>query len=124
MAFLQRFAPLGRREPAFDTALPKTPSMLSPNALIARGIGGGLAGILMGGAILALLAGVQGMKTTPTGESSFFSALVDIVQPSGIGAWIQLLGLVAFGTITGLVTAALSAVRRSGSHSNDDRKQK
>jgi PAT family beta-lactamase induction signal transducer AmpG len=117
LVLLHRFAPFGMREPSFGTAPPKAPSTLSPNALIARGIGGSLAGTLMGACVLALLSGLKDMKAAPTGELPFFGALVEILQPSGIGAWIQLLGLAVFGSMTGLVTAALSAARRSGGNS-------
>jgi hypothetical protein len=54
------------------------------------------------------------MSTGPTGDFQFIAPLLEILQPSGIGAWMQLLGLVIFALTMGLVTAALSAARRGG----------
>lgn len=120
LALLQRFAPLGMREPSFRMEAPKAQAMLSPNALIARAIGGGLGGILVGAFVLALLAALKGLKTAPTSEWQFVGPLVELVQPSEIGDWLQLVGLAVFGIMTGLVTAALSAARRAGGKVNGD----
>jgi PAT family beta-lactamase induction signal transducer AmpG len=114
LAFLHRFAPFGVREPSFDLEPPKALATLSSSALLRRGIAGSLAGLLTGACVLALLSGLNVMKTAPHGEFRFLSALVALIQPAGIGAWLELLGLAVFGAMTGLVTAALSAARRSG----------
>jgi hypothetical protein len=73
---------------------------------------GTLAGILIGAALLAALAGLRGMKTVPGGEFLFMAALRAIIQPAGIAGWMQLGGVVVVGVATGLVAAALSAAQR------------
>jgi hypothetical protein len=40
------------------------------------------------------------------------AALREIIQPVGIGGWMQLGGVVVVGLATGLVAAALSAAQR------------
>jgi hypothetical protein len=42
------------------------------------------------------------------------AALREIIQPVGIGGWMQLGGVAVFGMAIGLVTAALSAAQRGG----------
>ncbi len=112
MLLLHRFAPLGMREPPFTVEKPQVLSPLSTTALAWRGVFGTLAGILIGAALLAALAGLRGMKTVPGGEFLFMAALRAIIQPAGIAGWMQLGGVVVVGVATGLVAAALSAAQR------------
>jgi hypothetical protein len=90
---------------------------LSSAALLARGLSGTVVGTLVGIISLTVLAGLKGMRAVPAGEFSFLTPFVDIIQPVGIGAWLQLIGIGVFGLATGLVTAALSAARRGHDHS-------
>jgi hypothetical protein len=73
-----------------------------------------MAGTLIGAALLAVLAGLRGMKTAPGGEFLFVAQLHEIIQPVGISGWMQLGGVTVFGMATGLVTAALAAAQRGG----------
>jgi PAT family beta-lactamase induction signal transducer AmpG len=117
MLFLHRFAPFGRREPPFGVEPPQALPTLSSPALLVRGLWGAMAGTLVGIILLTVLAGLREMRTAPGGEFSFITPLVDIIQPAGIGPWLQLVGIGVFGLATGLVTAALSAARRGPEHS-------
>jgi len=114
MLLLQRFAPLGLREPPFTVEKAKALPPLSTGALARRGLLGTMAGILIGAALLATLAGLRGMKAVQGGEFRLMAALGEIIQPVGIGGWMQLGGVAVFGMATGLVTAALSAAQRGG----------
>jgi MFS transporter, PAT family, beta-lactamase induction signal transducer AmpG len=113
MLLLHRFAPLGVREPPFTVEEPRALPPLSTARLARRGVLGTLAGALIGAALLAALAGLRGMKSSPGGEFLFMAQLREILQPAGIGGWLQLGGVAVFGMAIGLVTAALSAARRS-----------
>ena len=112
MLLLHRFAPLGVREPAFTVEQPKALPPLSPMALMLRGLLGALGGFLTGVLLMAILSGLKGMKTAPTGAFYLAERLWEIVLPVGVGGWMQLAGLVVFGMAVGLVTAALSAAQR------------
>ncbi len=112
MLLLHRFAPLGLREPPFTAEPAKALPPLSTAALAWRGVLGMMAGSLIGAALLAALAGLSGMKTLPAGEFRFIAPLLEILQPVGIGGWLQLGGVTVFGMATGLVTAALAAAQR------------
>jgi MFS transporter, PAT family, beta-lactamase induction signal transducer AmpG len=116
MLLLHRFAPLGVREPPFIVEKAKALPPLSTGALAWRGVFGTLAGVLIGAALLATLAGLRGMKAVQGGEFLFMAALGEIIQPVGIGGWLQLGGVALFGMASGLVTAALSAAQRGGYH--------
>ncbi len=92
MLLLHRFAPFGLREPPFGVEPPKALSTLSSPALLVRGLSGAIAGTLVGIILLTMLAGLKGMKTAPVGEFSFIVPFLDIIQPVGIGPWLQLVG--------------------------------
>jgi len=114
MLLLQRFAPLGLREPSFAVGKVDALPPLSTRSLACRGVIGAMAGLLIGAAMLAILAGLRGMKASDGGEFLWMAALGEIIQPAGIGGWMQLGGVAVFGLATGLVTAALSAAQRGG----------
>jgi MFS transporter, PAT family, beta-lactamase induction signal transducer AmpG len=119
MLLLHRFAPFGVRELPFSWEKAATREPFSSAALLVRGLLGALGGVIIGASTLAVLAGLRGMRTRAAGEFQFIAPLLEIVQPAGIGAWMQFLGLAIFGMAVGLVTAALSAVRR-GRHELSD----
>ena len=114
MLLLHRFAPLGLRDPPFTVEKPIALPPLSTAALAWRGLFGTIAGTLIGAALLAALAGLRGMKSAPGGEFLFVAQLCEVIQPVGIGGWMQLSGVAVFGVAIGLVTAALAAARRGG----------
>ncbi|HXH10683.1 MAG TPA: MFS transporter [Alphaproteobacteria bacterium] len=114
LALLHRFAPLGVREPTLQEDIPKILPGLSTAALVVRGLGGGMVGMLVAVSTVVSLSWLRAMPTTSLGEFRVLEALIETVHPSGIGAWLQLTGIVVFGAVSGLVTAALSAARRTG----------
>jgi MFS transporter, PAT family, beta-lactamase induction signal transducer AmpG len=114
MLLLHRFAPLGLREPPFTIDKPNTLPPLSASALVLRGLLGAIAGMLIVGALLAALTGLREMRATPEGGFHLMAPLLGIIQPEGVGGWMQLGGIAVFGLVTGLVTAALSAAQRGG----------
>ena len=114
MFLLHRFAPLGLRDPPFTVEKPTALPPLSTAALAWRGVFGTVVGTLIGAALLAALAGLRGMKSTPGGEFLFVAQMREVIQPAGINGWMQLSGVAVFGMAIGLVTAALAAARRGG----------
>ncbi len=110
LVLLQRFSPVGVRDPviAVEDRDPRPP--LSRGALVARGVLGGLAGCLIGAIALASVTAVKGARA---GEGGFDLArgLAALVRPEGVVGWIQALGLLTFGGIVGLMTAAVFAAR-------------
>jgi PAT family beta-lactamase induction signal transducer AmpG len=111
MLLLHRFAPLGLRELSFTVEKVHALPPLSAGALAWRGIIGTMAGILIGIALLATLAGLRGMTAVEGVGFLWMAALGEIIRPVGIGGWVQLGGVAVFGLATGLVTAALAAAQ-------------
>jgi PAT family beta-lactamase induction signal transducer AmpG len=112
LVLLQRFVPLGTREPTFAVEGPQALPALSASALCVRGLGGGVAGFLGAAAALAWLASPKGGRDAAAWP--WLGSMLDIFRPAGAGAWVQLAGLVVFGAIAGLIAAAVSAARRPG----------
>ena len=60
----------------------------------------------------ALLAAFDTMRTTPGASFDYGTALRQTMLPTGIGGWLQLVGILSFGVIGGLFVAAYAAARR------------
>jgi MFS transporter, PAT family, beta-lactamase induction signal transducer AmpG len=103
LALLARFVPPGTREPEFTIEPPASGEPLGTSALVGRGVAGALVAALIGAALLATLPWLKG--------GGFADALAAIVAPADLAGWLQLGGVVAFGAIAGLFTAAAAAAR-------------
>ena len=118
LLMLARFVPFGVREPAFDAEEPAPPPSgppLSTPELVTRGVIGGVvigAGTLV---MAALLAAFDAMRATPGAPFDYGAALRQTMFPTGVGGWLQLVGILAFGIIGGLFVAAYAAARRRAS---------
>jgi hypothetical protein len=60
----------------------------------------------------ALLAAFDAMRATPGAPFDYGAALWQTIFPTGVGGWLQLVGILAFGIIGGLFVAAYAAARR------------
>ena len=111
LVMLQRFAPLGVREPEFSVEEPRLRVPLGAGALVARGvIGGALSGVVAV-VMVAVLAAVKTMREAPDGVFDLGGALWTVVRPVGITDWVQLAGVLCFALIGGMFVAAVSAAR-------------
>jgi MFS transporter, PAT family, beta-lactamase induction signal transducer AmpG len=113
LIMLARFVPIGVREPEFTVEeIPATTIPVPSSSLAVRGI---VAGLLVGGGSIALVAFLDALKTmrdTPAGGFRFAAAFVRVWHPSGAADWLQLLGIVVFAWIVGLFVAAALAAKR------------
>jgi PAT family beta-lactamase induction signal transducer AmpG len=110
LILLYRFVPLGVREPHFrvrETAL-KEP--LGAHGLVWRGAIGGVVGTLVGVATLLLLEALNAFGD-PEVSFRLRDSLYDLIVPAETTAWFTTLGVIAFGVICGLLTAAVAAAR-------------
>lgn len=111
LALLARFVPPGVREPVFelDTAPPATP--VDRANLAAKGVVGGVAGFAFGSLFIALMSALKDMR----GKGGIFDFGMQFAQlflPQDMGGWITLGGVMIFGAVAGLFTAAVYAARR------------
>jgi len=95
--------PPGTREPEFMIEPPSAGEPLGTGALVGRGVAGATIGAAIAACLLAALPWLKG--------EGFVTTLAAIVRPVDLGAWLQLAGVVAFGAIAGLFTAATAAAR-------------
>ena len=111
MILLGRFVPPGTREPEFEVLAPPHGKPLDSTGLTQRAFIGGTVGLITGAAFLALMSAMKKMRAKPPASFDPWSEFVAIFQPVNPGAWITLIGILIFGLIIGLFTAAIYAAR-------------
>jgi PAT family beta-lactamase induction signal transducer AmpG len=111
LLMLQRFAPLGTREPRFvvEELPPREP--LSSAGLAVRGLAGGLAGFAAAVGIASMLAALEGARE-PGWHFSPLAPMARTLRPDTTPNVLTLAGCIAFAAVAGLVTAAVCAARR------------
>ena len=114
LVFLQRFAPIGVREPRFETPVapagPRRP--LSSGRLVGAGALAGILALVGGGLSVALLGALAAMRGKEPKPFAPGEQLARLVAPAGISDWINVGGLVIFAGAVGLFSAAVFAARR------------
>ncbi|MEM7353675.1 MAG: MFS transporter [Acidobacteriota bacterium] len=116
LLMLQRFSPLGVREPEFIVEAPRRRRPLSAAALTLRGVIGALLGFAFAASCSALLAAMKAARGDD-GVFDFTAAWVDLLQPGAISDWLGLLGFGIFAAVIGLSTAAVFAARHGAAAS-------
>lgn len=111
MVMLQRFCPVGAREPRLESdAAPSGPAVSLPG-LMARGLLGAIGAWACAALTIAALAGMKAVHNDPHASFDLLSRLADLAAPHTWGAWAQLAGIVLFGLVVGLAVAATAAAR-------------
>jgi PAT family beta-lactamase induction signal transducer AmpG len=109
LLLLQRFSPLGTRDPIFTVEPSHGRPPLKARAIGVRGVAGGLAGLILGAVCLAGLDGLKALRADPTASFDLAGRLAVLTQPQNAGGWLGLAGLLVFAAFIGLCTAAVSA---------------
>ncbi len=111
LVLLHRFVPFGTREPHFTVRETAHKKPLGPRGLAWRGTLGGLAGLGFGAVVVALLQALSAYGENPEAGFALLPPLRGMITPAEMGDWFTVVGLVAFGVIAGLLTAATAAAR-------------
>jgi PAT family beta-lactamase induction signal transducer AmpG len=111
LVMLQRFAPLGVREPQFTVEEVRQKAPLGKAALTMRAVVGALVSGVFAVAMIALLAALKTMRGTPGAGFDLQAALWQVARPVALTDWVQVAGIFAFALIGGLFVAAVSAAR-------------
>ncbi len=124
MVLLSRFSPIGVREPTFTVEAPRRREALSTGGLLSRGGLGLLVGTVLGVFFSATLGAFKAVSRHPDAESlvaggkwvGFFvenalSSAAGVFQPQSLIDGVQLGGILLFGLVAGLLTAAYAAAR-------------
>ena len=111
LILLQRFSPLGVRDPDLTLEEPRTGRPLSTPQLVRRGVTGGAIGFAV---CLLIAASLDALRALRLGETDGFAlggALTAALRPAGAAGWLELAVLVVLGAICGLFVAAVAAAR-------------
>jgi PAT family beta-lactamase induction signal transducer AmpG len=112
LLLLQRFAPLGMRDPTFDATSPVRASRpLRAGELALSGILAGIAATVASGLVVAFTTAAAAARKSPTHEFDLGTSIHALTHPSSAQDWTALVGVILAGVVTGLLTAAVRAVR-------------
>jgi PAT family beta-lactamase induction signal transducer AmpG len=106
---LQRFSPLGKREPEFQQLAEIEPRVLSRGELIRRAVVGGLAGFAVAALAVALLDAFKQQKAAAGFD--LLAPLAALFAPADISDWVSLFGVTLFSIVIALAAAATAAAR-------------
>ncbi len=124
MILLQRFSPWGTRDPHFEIEPPRTLEPLSATALTLRGIAGGFVGFTFVSLCSALLSALKAARNDQDlfdpSRFDLGAAWSSLLLPAGITGWLSLAGLVIFGLVVGLCTAAAVAARHGAVRGSEE----
>jgi PAT family beta-lactamase induction signal transducer AmpG len=111
MVLLQRFVPIGTRDPVFTVEEPARREPISRAGLIARGA----AGAVIGGLVSALgIAALAALKDARGGKPFLLqSHMAELLSPRDVSGWTSVAGVVVLTLMCGVVTAAVFAARTS-----------
>jgi PAT family beta-lactamase induction signal transducer AmpG len=111
LVLLQRFAPLGGREPALE-ALDRAPAHPVTRArLLLSSLAVAVAGFLAALAVSALLTALKAARLHPETGVDFASALARTLAPSAPPDWVRLASLAVIGLVCGALSAAFLLAR-------------
>ena len=111
LIMLARFVPWNAREVEFRVEPPKIREPLSTGQLAVRGLAGGAVGFAFGALLVAFLEALKAVKDAPGAAFDLWTPLIAFGRPQDQGGWISLVGMLIFGLVCGLFTAAITAAR-------------
>jgi PAT family beta-lactamase induction signal transducer AmpG len=109
LLLLQRFSPLGTRDPVFTVEPSRGLPPLTARAIGVRGLAGGFVGLLLGAVCMAGLDGLKALRADPAAAFDLVGRMAVLARPHDVGGWLGLAGLVTLAAFVGLCTAAVSA---------------
>jgi PAT family beta-lactamase induction signal transducer AmpG len=110
LILLYRFVPLGVKEPHFRVREVSATGPLRKRGLAWRGAIGGVIGTAVGAATLLVLEALSAFGD-PEATFQLEAGFRALLHPTELTGWFTTLGILAFGVICGLLTAAVAAAR-------------
>jgi PAT family beta-lactamase induction signal transducer AmpG len=114
LILLQRFAPLGVREPRFTVETVTVRRPMTPREIAMRAAFGGLVTAVVGGAWMIALGAIKAYRADAAAGFDFAAAAAAFFQPTTVGGWTQLVAIVVVALGGGLATGALYTARHGG----------
>jgi PAT family beta-lactamase induction signal transducer AmpG len=112
LIMLQRFSPLGVRDPEFAVEARPAGPPLGREQLLVRAVVGGAVGLALGGFVAVALGMLRALHSGPGGAVALTPQLESLVFPVSVAQWATSISVVVFGVVCGLGWAALAAGRR------------
>jgi PAT family beta-lactamase induction signal transducer AmpG len=119
LLLLQRFSPLGVRDPDVQLEETRVGRPLGTGQLVWRGVGGGAAGIALCAAVTACLNAMKAVRSDAAQAFDPWSSIQALVRPADVGDWVTLATLLVLGIVIGLATAAVAAARHGAGRTLD-----
>ncbi len=114
LLMLQRFSPIGVREPQFHAEVEVKRRRMSAREIGARGVAGALCTLLLGGAWMILLRAIKVFRSHAGAGFDLGAAAAAFFRPTSIGEWTEVVALLVVAAGAGLATAALFVARHGG----------
>lgn len=111
MVLLQRFSPLGMRDPDLEALVTGHGMPTTRRALTRRALLGGLLGTLLAACVAALLGAFKQLRSAPQEGFDFWTSFVVLGTPQDAGDWMELVGILLFGALMALTSAAAAAAK-------------
>jgi len=111
LLLLQRFAPLGVREPQFVVQETTVRRRMAGAEIRWRSIAGAVVTFVAGSAWMIALAAVKTMRADKAASFDYGGAAAKFFHPASIGDWTELVALLVVAVGAGLATAALYTAR-------------
>jgi hypothetical protein len=80
-------------------------------ALALRALLGGVFGTALAAFVAALLGAFRQLRTAPQESFDLWTSLAALVAPQGARGWMELVGILLFGALMALTTAAAAAAK-------------
>jgi len=111
LLMLQRFAPLGTREPEIETLAEIRPLRLTRAGLFGRALLGGALAFAFAAVCMALLDAVKHRRLVPAEGFDLLTPLQALFRPEDVSGWVSLFGVSLFSIVLALATAATAVAR-------------
>ncbi|HTY40648.1 MAG TPA: MFS transporter [Thermoanaerobaculia bacterium] len=111
LVLLQRFAPLGGREPALDALEPVVSRPVSRARALATGAAWAAFGFAASVGLWALLSALKSARGRPGAALDVAGAAAKILAPAQTSDWVRLAGFVVVGLVAGVAASAFVVAR-------------
>ena len=115
MVMLQRFSPLGVRNPDIELLAASHGVALTRRALALRALLGGVTGVIVATLVATFLEAFRHLRAVPQADFDLWTPLTGIFMPQSVNDWVALISILLFGVLMAL-TAAATAAARSRKH--------
>jgi len=119
LLLLQRFSPLGLRDPDLTLEEARVGRPLTTRQIAWRGVIGGMAGVVLCAAVAGCLDAMRAVRSGAAEGFDLGPALRALANPVDAGDWVTLATLLVLGLVAGLATAAVVAARHGAGRALD-----